>query len=317
MRFPALPLALLAATLFVTACDRKAGSIDKDYPLARLTERVYVIHGPNEMPNEANQAFMNNPGFVLTAKGVVVVDPGSSVQVGEMVLKKIATVTQDPVIAVFNTHIHGDHWLGNDAIRRAFPKAVIYAHPNMMAKAAVEGENWIERMNQLSDGAVRGTQVVVPQMGLDNDETLRLGGLHFRLHHTGVAHTDGDLMIEVMEEKLLFLGDNVVAERAGRLDDGNFAGNIAACDAALKTGATVFVPGHGKSGGREVVTAYRGWLTTLYGSVKKHHAAGVDALGMKDKVVPELAAYRTWALFDSEIGKLVSLATLQAEQEAF
>lgn len=317
MRFPALPLALLAATLLLTACDRKAGSIDADYPLTRLTERVYVIHGPNEMPNEANQAFMNNPGFVLTAKGVVVVDPGSSVQVGEMLLKKIATVTKDPVIAVFNTHIHGDHWLGNDAIRRAWPKAVIYAHPNMIAKAAVEGENWIERMNQLSDGAVRGTQVVVPQMGLDHDETLTLGGLHFRLLHNGVAHTDGDLMIEVVEEKLLFLGDNVVAERAGRLDDGNFAGNIAACDLALKTGATVFVPGHGKSGGREVVTAYRTWLTTLYGSVKKHYAAGVDAIGMKDKVVPELAAYRKWALFDSEVGKLVSLATLQAEQEAF
>jgi len=56
---------------------------------------------------------------VLTAKGVVVVDPGSSVQVGEMLLKKIATVTKDPVIAVFNTHIHGDHWLGNDRHRRA------------------------------------------------------------------------------------------------------------------------------------------------------------------------------------------------------
>jgi glyoxylase-like metal-dependent hydrolase (beta-lactamase superfamily II) len=317
MRFPVLPLVLLAPALLLTACDRKAGSIDTDYPLTRLTERVYVIHGPNEMPNEANQAFMNNPGFVLTPKGVVVVDPGSSVQVGEMLLKKIATVTRDPVIAVFNTHIHGDHWLGNDAIRRAHPKAVIYAHPNMIAKAAVEGENWIERMNQLSDGAVRGTQVVVPQLGLDNDETLTVGGLHFRLYHTGVAHTDGDLMIEVVEEKVLFLGDNVVAERAGRLDDGNFTGNIAACDAALKTGATKFVPGHGVSGGREVVTAYRTWLATLYGSVKKHYEAGVGAIDMKDKVVPELAAYRKWALFDSEIGKLVSLATLQAEQEAF
>jgi len=34
---------------------------------------------------------------------------------------------------------------------------VIYA-TRLIAKAAVEGENWIERMNQLSDGAVRGTR---------------------------------------------------------------------------------------------------------------------------------------------------------------
>ncbi|MEK7304327.1 MAG: MBL fold metallo-hydrolase, partial [Pseudomonadota bacterium] len=125
---------LLALTVMLSACDRKAPAIQADFPLTKLTERVYVIHGPNEIPNKANQGFMNNPGFVLTRKGVVVIDPGSSVQVGDMLLKKIASVTKDPIIAVFNTHIHGDHWLGNDAIHRAYPKAVIYAHPKMMEK---------------------------------------------------------------------------------------------------------------------------------------------------------------------------------------
>jgi glyoxylase-like metal-dependent hydrolase (beta-lactamase superfamily II) len=308
---------LLILPLILAACDRSAPAIQGDFPLARLTDRVYVLHGPNEMPNPANQAFMNNPGFVLTPKGVVVVDPGSSRQVGELLLKKIATVTRDPVIAVFNSHIHGDHWLGNDAIRRAYPKAVIYAHPKMREKAAGEGQRWIELMNRLSEGAVKGTEVVAPNMGLDDGETLAVGGLHFRVHHSGQAHTDGDLMIEVLEEKVLFLGDNVVADRAARLDDGDFLGNVAACEAALKTEAKLFVPGHGRSGGREVVVAYRDWLKALYGAVKKHYAQGLSDFDMKDKVVAELKSYRRWAMFDSEIGKLVSLAYLQVEKAAF
>ena len=57
-----VPLALLACS------PAKAPPIATDYPLAKITERVYVLHGPNEMPNKQNQGFMNNPGFVLTKK---------------------------------------------------------------------------------------------------------------------------------------------------------------------------------------------------------------------------------------------------------
>lgn len=316
MRLSALGT-LFFLTVFLGACDRRAPAIQADFPLTKLTDRVYVIHGPNEQPNKANQGFMNNPGFVLTRKGVVVIDPGSSIQVGDMLLKQIATVTRDPVIAVFNTHIHGDHWLGNDAVRRAYPKAVIYAHPKMIEKSALEGANWLKNLLQLTDGGTRGTRVVLPDLAIDNEETLALGGMHFRIHHSGPAHTDGDIMIEAVEEKVLFMGDNIVAARAARLDDGNYAGNIAACEVALKTGARQFVPGHGKTGGREVVTAYRDWLKALYVSVKENYSRGMSDFEMKDKVVADLGPYRKWALFDSEIGKLISLAWLQVEQASF
>ena len=309
--------ALLTLALFLAACDRKAPAIQADYPLSKLTERVYVIHGPNEIPNKANQGFMNNPGFVLVRNGVVVIDPGSSIQVGDMLLKKIAAVTKDPVIAVFNTHIHGDHWLGNDAIRRTYPKAVIYAHPKMMEKTQAEGASWLKLMNQLTENAIKGTEAITPGLGIDNDETLALGGLHFRIYHTGVAHTDGDLMIEVVEEKVMFMGDNAVVERTARLDDGHFLGNIEACEVALRTGAQHFVPGHGKSNGRAVVTAYRDWLKALYASVNKYYAKGMSDFEMKDTVIAELKPYQKWAMFDSEIGKLISLAWLQAERASF
>lgn len=307
----------VAVLLSLPACNRKAPSLEGDFPLVRLSERVYVIHGPNEFPNKANRAFMNNPGFVLTKKGVVVIDPGSSVQVGEMLLAKIATVTKEPVIAVFNTHVHGDHWLGNDAIRRAWPKAVIYAHPKMIEKAAIEGEAWIKNLNQLTDGAVRGTQVTVPNLAVENEDTLALGGVHFRIYHTGHAHTDADIMIEAVEEKTVFLGDNVMNARAGRLDDGDIAGNVAACDTALKIDAVHFVPGHGKSGGREIVVAYREFLTKLTASVKKHYSLDASAADIKPKVVADLQAYKGWANFDAEIGKLVSYAYRRTEQDSF
>ena len=157
-----LNLFLLASSLVLTACsDSSAPPLNKDSPLTKITERVYVIPGPLDLPNKQNQGFINNPGFVITNKGVVVIDPGSSMRIGQMVLDKIRNITQAPVIAVFNTHIHGDHWLANCAIRAAYPRAVIYAHPAMMSKiAAGEGETWINMLNRLTDGALKETRVV-------------------------------------------------------------------------------------------------------------------------------------------------------------
>jgi glyoxylase-like metal-dependent hydrolase (beta-lactamase superfamily II) len=313
---PCLPF-LLAAALLAACGESQAPALSAEYPAKRIGERVYVIHGPNELPNKANQGFMNNPGFVITSKGVVVVDPGSSVQVGEMVLRAVAAVTREPVIAVFNTHIHGDHWLGNQAIKAAYPQAVIYAHPKMKARAPVEGPAWVERLERLTGGATRGTRAVVPDTVLDNDETLRLGDRRFRIYHHGHAHTDGDLMIEVIEDKVMFTGDNVMAERVGRMDDGHFAGSIAAIDMALASGAEHFVPGHGPSNGRATLRAYQDYLKTVYAGVKKYHDLDPTDPEIKARILPSLERFRGWREFDSEVGRHVGQIVQEIEAASF
>ncbi len=311
-----LPVALVA--LFLFACTpAKAPPIAGDYKLARVSERVYVLHGPNEQPNKRNQGFMNNPGIVLTKKGVVVIDPGSSVQVGELVLKKIAEVTKNPVIAVFNTHIHGDHWLGNQAIKAAFPKAVIYAHPKMKAKTVTDGESWLTLLNNLTEGAVVGTRPLAPDTHIEHGETLALNGTHFRIYHSGKAHTDGDIMVEVVEEKVMFLGDNALVDRIGRMDDGDFKGNVAALEMALATKAAHFVPGHGPSNGRAVAEGYRDYLKALHAEVKKYYDQGMSDFDMKPKIAEALARFRAWKDFEDQLGKHISLAYLQIEADAF
>ncbi len=307
----------VAAVLLIAACSKSSPPIPGEHPLTKLTERVYVLHGPNELPNKTNQGFMNNPGFVLTNKGVVVIDPGSSRRTGELVLARIGAVTKDPVIAVFNTHFHGDHWLGNDAIRRAHPQAVIYAHPQMIARARAEGGNWVKLLNDLTAGTLGETEPLVPNAEINNEETLALGGLHFRAYHTGKAHTDGDLMVEVVEEKVMFLGDNALVGRIGRMDDGDFKGNVTALETALKTGARHFVPGHGPSNGRAVAEGYRDYLKALYAAVKKYYGQGLSDFEMKPKVAAELARFAAWKDFEDQLGRQVSLAFLQAEAEAF
>jgi len=291
----------------------------KDYALSKVTERVYVVHGPQEMPNKHTEGFMNNPAFVLSGKGVVVIDPGSSVQIGLMLLEKIRSVTKAAVIAVFNTHVHGDHWLGNHAIQRAYPQAVIYAHPGMIKRLkAGEGQEWLNIMDQLTEGAVRGTEVVAPGKSVNHGDRVKLGDRTFRIHHTGKAHTDSDIMIEVMEERVIFLGDIVTNRRiqSARPQDMDIKGQIAAIDHALGTSAKYFIPGHGLSNGRDMVESTRGFMQALLTSVRKHFQAGLSDFEMNDKVKQDLSAYKDWRNFD-RLGRVISFVYLQVEAEAF
>ncbi len=306
---------LVAGLTWVTAM---AGSTLPDVTPERVASRTYVIHGPLGQPTPDNQAFINNPAFVITNAGVVVIDPGSSVQIGDSLLRKIAAITDKPVVAVLNTHIHGDHWLGNDAIQRAYPEAKIYAHPNMIAEVANgTGEQWVNMLMGLTDGAIAGTRVVGPTSALSNGDEIRVGEVRFKIHHTGHAHTLTDIMIEVPEEDLVFTGDNANNGRIARMDDGNFTGNVKALEVALDLNRKIYVPGHGKTGDKGLVQAYRRYLATLHATVSHYFEEGLSDFEIKDKAGAKLTEYADWVGFDSELGRHVSLAYLEVEAEAF
>jgi glyoxylase-like metal-dependent hydrolase (beta-lactamase superfamily II) len=288
----------------------------REHPAEKVAPATWVIHGPLGFPSPANQGFMNNPAFVVTRDAVVIVDPGSSLQAGRMVLAQLRKVTALPVTHVFNSHFHGDHWLGNQAIAEAYPRARFIAHPATIARLkAGAAQQWVDMMLGVSAGFTEGTRAVLPDTPAGDGASFAIGGMTFRVYAPEKAHSGTDIMVEVVEEKVLFGGDNVLSGRIARLDDGTFRGSIAALDRALATRATVIVPGHGPSGGRELLERYRDFLTTLYDEVRRQTLAGRSDYQMKPEVVKKLAAYRGWADFEDGVGRQIGFAVQEAEAE--
>jgi len=289
-----------------------------DYPVDKIATNTYVIHGPLEYPNKKNQGFMNNPGFVITNNGVVVIDPGSSLYTGKLLLRAIKKITSKPVTHVLNTHIHGDHWLGNQAFSEAYPKAILMAHPAMIAKAkAGDAAMWIKAMEDLTHGATKGTIAVIPDNVIDEAFVLKTGGFSFKIFAPSDAHSKSDIMIQVIEESVLFLGDNVLYKRIPRMDDGTFRGNINACDVAIKIAAKKYIPGHGPSDGVDIVHQYKDYLSTLYQKVAHYYDEGLTDFEMKPKVVAHLEKFQNWNGFTEEVGRHINLAMLEAEAASF
>lgn len=291
-----------------------AAEQQRDYPVTRLTPHTYMIQGPVGYPSVENQGFMNNPGFVITRTGVVVIDPGSSVQAGRMVLKQLRTITQLHVTHVINTHVHGDHWLGNQAIVEAYPKAVLIAHPEMIKLANNgAGAEWVALMERSTNGFTKGTIAVVPSVAMNDGATLKVGGMTFRFYAPKDAHSHTDIMIEVVEDSVVFAGDNVLNQRIARMDDATFAGNIAACEVAAAINAKVYVPGHGPEGDIKVVNNFHTYLSTLFGEVKTLREQGKLDFEMKDTVIAKLTPYQNWPGFSDEVGRHISLAVLELD----
>jgi glyoxylase-like metal-dependent hydrolase (beta-lactamase superfamily II) len=289
-----------------------------DYPAKKIAANTYIIHGPMEYPNEKNLGFMNNPGFVITQTGVVVVDPGSSLYAGKMVLRQIRKITNKPVTHVLNTHVHGDHWLGNQAFAEAFPKAVIMAHPKMIAHAKNgAAKQWVNMMERLTKGATKGTRAVIPGKAVDDAHQFKTGGMTFKIYAPGKAHSGTDIMIHAVEESVVFLGDNVLNGRIARMDDATFRGSVNACDVAINIAAKNYVPGHGQSSDVKMVGQYKNYLATLYQQVAHYYEQGMADFEMKPKVIARLKTFQNWNGFDEEVGRHLNLAMLEVEAAMF
>lgn len=307
-------------TIGVRADEVKLPTDLKQVTFTNVAERIFVLHGLQQMPNSGNNGLISNTGVILTDSGVVVIDSGGSHAIGRLIIDKIRKLTDKPIIAVFNSHIHGDHWLGNSAIREVYPKVRIYAHKMAIQRLkGGEAENWRNIINGMVGNRTPGSDFVLPNAALEGGEAINIGGTDLKVHHTGHAHTDSDIMVEVSDQRLLFTGDIVEYGRLVSSDvpqDFDAKGQIAAIKYMLELPVEIFVPGHGRTGDKEIPLAALRFLEILYASVKKHYDAGLQDYEMKDKVISDLKDFSNWFNFD-QIGKMISFVYQQVEFSYF
>jgi len=301
--------------------DFVRGPAVKDHPLTQVSRHVWMIFSPDGFPTPENQGMMCNISFIDTPQGLIVVDSGASVQIGEMAIRQVRKHFKKPVIAIINTHYHGDHWLGNHAFVDAYGAQLpIYAHAGTIAAIqGVQGNMWRTLMEQWTNQATLGTRVVAPQRALDHGAELRFGDVTLRIHHYGKAHTPFDLCVEVVADKLMLVGDIAMDQRIANMDDGSYLGTLKTYDALEKTGCTLWLPGHGRPGSG-VLQWNRELFEGIYQPCEQAIKDGLGleeakALVLKDPRVSSRA--RQTKGFDANIGKYVSLAYLEAEAASF
>jgi glyoxylase-like metal-dependent hydrolase (beta-lactamase superfamily II) len=210
-----------------------------------------------------------NIGLSYGADGNIIVDDQYA-PMSEKILAAVRAVDPDPIRFVVNTHWHGDHTGGNEAMGRR--GAVILAHSNVRTRMSSE-----QFIAALGDKVPASPAGALPVVTFEDGVTLHLNGDTLHVIHVPHAHTDGDSLVHWQKANVLHMGDTFFHRTSFPFLDlssgGSIDGLIAAVDKGLASSneTTRIIPGHGPVASRADLAAYRAMLADIRAKV----AAGI------------------------------------------
>lgn len=255
--------AAVGALLLASSC-RSSGTRGGDVPTAfkQVRENLYVFSGLG-----------SNVGVLATDAGVVLVDDMFAWTTPDL-LEQIASVTEQPVRYVINTHHHGDH---------------VGANPYFLDKAVVVGHE--KARYKMIEGFVPGPAPVVFREAL----TLSVGGSRVRAVHMGRGHTAGDVVVHFPDLGVLMTGDLYV-NGSGPAVDYDGGGSALAWDDTLanlkQLDYDLVIPGHGEVATAEQVERWRADFRKFRERLKPLALEGLDADEALERV--DLSDFERW-----------------------
>ena len=211
----------------------------------QVAPNTYFVQGVPEMGSKQNQNFISNAGFVVTPKGVVVIDALGSPVLAQKLIQEIRNVTKQKIVAVVLTHYHADHVYGLQEFKRL--GATIYAQRDGLNYLASETakQRLIASRIDFAPWVNENTRLVAADVWIDQSKTMMVGGVEFILNRVGPAHAHEDLIVYVPSEKVLFAGDLVFRGRIPFVGNADSRGWVNALNEIQKLNPAIVVPGHG------------------------------------------------------------------------
>ena len=266
-------LAALAVLTLGTAA-KAGGPAAPGPPLPSPVARgVWLIPGgilPNREP-DGNTVVFAGP------RGLTVLDTGRHAWHWQAILD-FAAARRSPIVAIVNSHWHLDHTSGNGPLKRAFPEARVYA--SRAIEGALKGflpSSAKDTRDYLASGqadpataedlngdlaVIADPAALIPDVPIDGDQVLELGGRRIQVHLARGAATAGDIWLYDPATRTAAVGD-LVTLPAAFLDTACPSGWRTALGAIWRAPFRRLIPGHGPVMDRAMFAAYRSAFDTL------------------------------------------------------
>ena len=243
----AIALAMLLATpAFANESipDQYPDSLLYSAPI-EVIPHVWVAVGQTAALNYDNAGHNNNLGFIITGKGVVVINAGGSALLAEALHDEIKRITDEPVKLVINENGEGHAMLGNAYWSELDVK--IISHDDAAVHFEKRGYDFLALATEKLKDRAKGTKVVLPTESFDEEKVIKMGRFTIRARRLGPAHSPGDITIWLKKQRLVFSGDIASHERIPHILEGvDTADWIETWNEAFEPLRPLYViPGHG------------------------------------------------------------------------
>jgi glyoxylase-like metal-dependent hydrolase (beta-lactamase superfamily II) len=219
---------------------------------------------------------------VLTGRdGKVLVDAGITASRSQ-ITEALATLSDDPVKHLINTHWHFDHTDGNEWLHSI--GAEITAHENTRKHLSVTTR--VEDWNFTFPPA---PAAALPTKIFDSEQTLHLNGATLALKYYPPAHTDSDISVHFTDADIIHVADTLWNGHFPFIDystGGSIDGMIRAAEenVARATDETIVIPGHGPIGNKSHLIEFRDMLVAVHEKIavlKKHRKSRDEVVAAK------------------------------------
>lgn len=212
-----------------------------------------------------------NAGFVLTERGVIVIDTLDTPERGRQLAAEIRARTEKPILFVINTHHHYDHLFGNQAFDA--PVVANCALSSHLAQAVARDLSPLAIAAWLSDHPedrwlADDLDVVYPNVIFEQRLVIDLPPMRLVLQHLG-GHTPDTIIVDLPEQGVLFSGDLVFEGRVPFLRDAQIEKTLQALRQMQRLGARIIVPGHGSLCDMTYALRFRDYVEALRDKVKE------------------------------------------------
>lgn len=257
--------------------------------VVKLAEGVYGFIGVEGRANS---------GFVITEEGVVVIDTQGPKELAILLKKRIQEVTDRSVIYVINTHYHGDHTFGNQYFSEARD---IISHENTKKNLIERDKPHREQFKRFfGEKALEGIEVLLPTRTFKDTLSMRVGNKSFELVYLGIGHTDGDIIVYLPVEGVIFAGDLLYTGRLPWVGDGNIQSWREVLKRMSWFEAHTYVPGHGKVTNKDRLKDFQSYLDDLTNEVARMIKEGKDLEAVMKEI--NLPGYKDWLKYNEWIG---------------
>jgi len=243
----------------------------------KVAKDVYCFFGALENITQQNGGNMVNSCFVQTKEGFVVIDSGPTFGYASQAFTQMQKIATLPVKYVIITHDHDDHWLGNSFYK---DKGALLIGPQTYEQNVVVGMQ--TRMQKaLGEAIYAPTKVVKLDSVVEHHLTLVVGEKSFEIRQfVPKAHTQGDLIVYLKAQGVLFAGDTVFNGRITSLRDGSLIGSIKLLEMIEALKPKVIIGGHGYDTSSDATKAFKGYLVTMKNQILDaiERDIGIDAI---------------------------------------
>ena len=221
----------------------------------QVSDHVYMLQGAG-----------GNIGVLTGKDGVFMIDDQFA-PLSQKIKNAIATISEEPIRFLINTHHHGDHSGGNANFKES--GTLIMAHENVRKR--------------LKESDSTGKKL--PVITFNDELNIHINNNDIMVAHVHNAHTDGDALIYFPQSNVLHTGDTFFNGMFPYIDldsGGSIDGDIEAAQTGLNliNQNTKIIPGHG-----EIATYvdYQNYLEMLKG-IRLNIQNAIDSGATEDEI---------------------------------